>query len=335
MKDGHVAGAGHRGAARTGAGRLALQGPAPPPLLAGPTWPWRRTQRDSSLHPVAPVGRRQEARAAEERGHVSSRASRGVVPVRHGSPPVQQLWLEVSPGSVTLLRTIQGTSHRLSHLSTSAHRRRKNARSPGYKARLPPVHAGPRRACARAGPHSRGPSPRPEARRARLGKGGSRLIAPPVSCAGAPLGRGPRGWPLQVTLLLTFSQRLARGPRGARSGPSSPSWRDQASSPATWLGGDSGAGWVGEWGVGTPGKAQRGRQEQAGPAPEGPFFSTLLITVTPQGTRAGPHSRGVHVCACVGPHSPDVSASLGPEPTAASSREREETQAQEGGARPL
>lgn len=191
------------------------------------------------------------------------------------------------------------------------------------------------RACARAGPHSRRPSPRPEARRARLGKGGSRLIAPPVSCAGAPLGRGPRGWPLQVTLLLTFSQRLARGPRGARSGPSSPSWRDQASSPATWLEGDSGAGWVGEWGVGTPGKAQRGRQEQAGPAPEGPFFSTLLITVTPQGTRAGPHSRGVHVCACVGPHSPDVSASLGPEPTAASSGEREETQAQEGGARPL
>lgn len=150
MKDGHVAGAGHRGAARTErAGSLSRAQPHPRCWLA-PRGLGEGPRETAQLHPVAPVGRRQEARAAEERGHVSSRASRGVVPVRHGSPPVRQLWLEVSPGSVTLLRTIQGTSHRLSHLSTSAHRRRKNARSLGDKARLPPVYAGPRRACVRA-----------------------------------------------------------------------------------------------------------------------------------------------------------------------------------------
>lgn len=76
---------------------------------------------------------------------------------------------------------------------------------------------------------------------------------------------------------------------------------------------------LGGWGMGTLGRAQGRRREQAGTAPADPF-STSLITVTPQGP------------AC----SPDISALLGTEPTAAfpPPRRRVETQAQEGGARP-
>lgn len=108
----------------------------------------------AQLHPVAPVGRRQGVRTAEERGRgapaghlVGSSYPARLCPVGHGSHHVWQLRLEVSPGSVVLCSGPM--SHRLSHLSTSAHGRRKNTRSPGDEARLPPVRAGPG-VCVRA-----------------------------------------------------------------------------------------------------------------------------------------------------------------------------------------
>lgn len=204
-----MAGAGHRGTAGTELGQLALPGPAPPPLLAGPTWPWRRTQRDSPAAPGGPSAAGKESGQLKRGDEALLQGISWGHPTRRGSAP--SVTGAVTCGSC-VSKSLLGLSFSAQDqcptgCPTSVPRHTGGVKTHVRRVTRPGCHLsarGPGCVCACAGTHSRDPRPGREARRARPGRGSSGLTAPSVS-AGAPLGGGPRGWPLKVTLLLILS----------------------------------------------------------------------------------------------------------------------------------
>lgn len=145
-----------------------------------------------------------------------------------------QLRLEVSPGSVVLCSGPM--SHRLSHLSTSAHGRRKNARSPGDEARLPPVRAGPG-VCVRVRGHAQ-PRPQPRAGGPQSASGERQLRADcTVGLSRRPSRRGPQGLASQGDSASHIELEAGQGPTCPEKWPQRPRVEGPSQQPRLVQGG--------------------------------------------------------------------------------------------------